>query len=149
MSDEKGFLDVIRANPDDDTTRLVYADWLDERGDIRGEYLRLEHELAQIPLRLAELRQRIPQVRQQIDPAWVAAVSKRHQVVLVSFSPWQKIALIKRILDIRPMGVKEAKDFVETRFGIIKDGLTLLEAEHLPALFEGLAEVAIEPSVGG
>jgi len=39
----------------------VYADWLEERGDVRGEYLRLEHQLAQL--------------REQIDPAWLTAVS--------------------------------------------------------------------------
>ncbi|MDW8244817.1 MAG: TIGR02996 domain-containing protein [Thermogemmata sp.] len=32
----------IRAYPDDDLPRLVYADWLDERGDPRGEFIRLQ-----------------------------------------------------------------------------------------------------------
>jgi hypothetical protein len=48
----------------------MYADWLEERGDIRGEYLRLEHQLANIPLRLVQLRK-------QIDQDWLASVSKR------------------------------------------------------------------------
>ena len=30
--DERAFLDGLRARPDDATTRLVYADWLDEQG---------------------------------------------------------------------------------------------------------------------
>jgi uncharacterized protein (TIGR02996 family) len=33
MTEEADFLNAIRANPDDDTVRLVYADWLEERGD--------------------------------------------------------------------------------------------------------------------
>lgn len=33
------FLDVILADPDDDTPRLVYADWLTERGDPLGEVI--------------------------------------------------------------------------------------------------------------
>ncbi len=69
MSDEAGFLRAIQENPEDDDARLVYADWLEERGDMRGEYLRLEHQLVQIPLRLAQLRQ-------HIDPAWLAICSR-------------------------------------------------------------------------
>jgi uncharacterized protein (TIGR02996 family) len=46
MSDEAAFLAAIRANPDDDASRLVYADWLDEQGgasnEARAEYIRLE-----------------------------------------------------------------------------------------------------------
>lgn len=33
MSDRDSFLKAIRANPDDDLPRLVFADWLDEHGD--------------------------------------------------------------------------------------------------------------------
>ena len=48
MSDESAFLQAIRANPDDDTTRLVYADWLDERGDARGRFVRLHLALRSV-----------------------------------------------------------------------------------------------------
>ena len=42
MSDEAAFLEALKANPADDTTRLVYADWLDEHGEpAKAEYLRL------------------------------------------------------------------------------------------------------------
>lgn len=41
----RSFFRTIKENPDDDTPRLIFADWLQERGDIadaaRGEYLRL------------------------------------------------------------------------------------------------------------
>jgi uncharacterized protein (TIGR02996 family) len=33
MADDDGFLTAIRVNPTDDTLRLVYADWLEARGD--------------------------------------------------------------------------------------------------------------------
>jgi uncharacterized protein (TIGR02996 family) len=46
MSDEQSFLQAILANPDDDTLRLIYADWLEERGDPRGEFIRVQIELA-------------------------------------------------------------------------------------------------------
>jgi uncharacterized protein (TIGR02996 family) len=41
MSDEDGFLHAIKANPHDQTARLVYADWLEERDDPRGDFVRL------------------------------------------------------------------------------------------------------------
>jgi uncharacterized protein (TIGR02996 family) len=48
MSDEIAFLEAIRANSDDDTTRLVYADWLDERDDARGQFVRLHLALRSV-----------------------------------------------------------------------------------------------------
>ena len=43
------FLQAIRESPDDDTPRLVYADWLEERGDPRGEFIRVQCERARLP----------------------------------------------------------------------------------------------------
>jgi len=44
---EAGFLQTIRESPEDDTPRLIFADWLADQGDPeRGELIRLECELA-------------------------------------------------------------------------------------------------------
>jgi uncharacterized protein (TIGR02996 family) len=67
MSDDASFIQAIREDPEDSACRLIYADWLDERNDPRGEYLRLRCQQAEINARLALLRQ-------QLDPAWLAAV---------------------------------------------------------------------------
>jgi uncharacterized protein (TIGR02996 family) len=52
MSDQAAFLTAIRADPDDDPTRLVYADWLDEHGDerdrARAEFIRAQIELERL-----------------------------------------------------------------------------------------------------
>jgi uncharacterized protein (TIGR02996 family) len=46
----KGFLKDIVANIDDDTPRLVYADWLSENGqDDRAEFIRVQIERARLP----------------------------------------------------------------------------------------------------
>jgi len=43
MTDRAAFLAAIAAAPDDDLPRLVFADWLDERGDAaRAEFVRLQ-----------------------------------------------------------------------------------------------------------
>jgi uncharacterized protein (TIGR02996 family) len=50
LRQEDAFLRVIREQPDDDTIRLIYADWLMDQDDKerrqRGEFVRLQVELA-------------------------------------------------------------------------------------------------------
>lgn len=41
MITEQAFLQAILEHPDDDAGKLVYADWLEEQGDPRAEFLRL------------------------------------------------------------------------------------------------------------
>jgi uncharacterized protein (TIGR02996 family) len=40
------FVQAILDDPDDDSLRLIYADWLEERGDPRGEFIRVQYALA-------------------------------------------------------------------------------------------------------
>jgi len=47
MHDEQAFLQAMQENPEDTALRLVFADWLEERGDARGELIRLLHTLTQ------------------------------------------------------------------------------------------------------
>lgn len=55
MSDAGAFLDAIFAQPDDDTPRLVYADWLEEHGQASyARFIRLQCEAARCPLWGAE-----------------------------------------------------------------------------------------------
>jgi uncharacterized protein (TIGR02996 family) len=137
--DEAVFLRAIQERPHDDEVLLAYADWLEERGDVRGEYLRLERQLAEIPRRLAELRERI-------DPAWLVAVGGRRKVVLVSYRAERKIEVIKLVREITGLGLKEAKDLVETKRPTIKDDLPSEKAEHVARRFDGIAEVTTEPA---
>ena len=43
---EPALLEAVLAQPSDDAPRLAYADWLEERGDPRGEFIRVQCELA-------------------------------------------------------------------------------------------------------
>src|SRR5262245_3874429 len=50
MSEREGFLQAIREAPDDDGVRLIYADWLGERGEVeRAELIRVQCELERLP----------------------------------------------------------------------------------------------------
>jgi uncharacterized protein (TIGR02996 family) len=53
MSEETGFLQAMLAEPNNVQLRLVVADWLEKRGDLRGEVLRLSHELTR-PIRVQQ-----------------------------------------------------------------------------------------------
>jgi uncharacterized protein (TIGR02996 family) len=48
MTPNEAFLQAILEDPDDDAPRLIYADWLEERGDPRGEFIRLQCDLARM-----------------------------------------------------------------------------------------------------
>jgi uncharacterized protein (TIGR02996 family) len=49
MDERKAFLAAITASPDDDTPRLVFADWLQEHGeDERAEFIRVQCEIARL-----------------------------------------------------------------------------------------------------
>ena len=47
--EEAGLLARVCADPDDDSPRLIFADWLDEQGDPRGEFIRVQIALARLP----------------------------------------------------------------------------------------------------
>jgi uncharacterized protein (TIGR02996 family) len=66
VSEEDALLRGMIDRPGDDTARLVYADWLDERDDPRGPYLRAEHAGTRGFQTLAA----------GLDPLWVARVSR-------------------------------------------------------------------------
>jgi uncharacterized protein (TIGR02996 family) len=75
--DEPAFLASIAARPADALTRLVYADWLDERADPRGEYLRLLCAAAGWQTPAADrdtLLDRIQRIGVELPPEWKAAV---------------------------------------------------------------------------
>jgi uncharacterized protein (TIGR02996 family) len=79
VGDESGFLKALQSDLHDDVSRLVYADWLEERGDVRGEYLRLQCELKRAwsyadPCR--ELFRRAASLRQRINPHWLSLVHR-------------------------------------------------------------------------
>ena len=76
LSVEEEFLETIRLNRADDMTRLVYADWLEERGDKRADYIRAfcawcsatdESDAAALASREQALRVGLP-------PDWLARI---------------------------------------------------------------------------
>jgi uncharacterized protein (TIGR02996 family) len=72
--DHKAFLSAILDNPRDDAALLVYADWLEERGDSRSTYLRTQAEFRKA--RTEELRRRLIQLYPHEHLAWTATLEQ-------------------------------------------------------------------------
>lgn len=75
MDDEAAFLRAIAHAPEDDAPRLVYADWLDERGDPRAAFVRLDLELHRLAGgandHRAALAERMRDLAPCLDARWV------------------------------------------------------------------------------
>src|SRR5262245_21146666 len=79
MHDEDDFLRKLLENPADNTTRLVYADWLDECGDEQSETTSLFLPLtARLPADAgnAELAAELQQLATELNKEWLAVVSR-------------------------------------------------------------------------
>jgi len=77
MNGEAAFLRAIPSRPGDDLPRLVFADWLDERGDPRGDFIRLHLALSAAapdhPDRVAGEHE-LSFLRKGCDAAWLAVI---------------------------------------------------------------------------
>jgi uncharacterized protein (TIGR02996 family) len=138
---EAALLEAVHADPNDLQARAIYADWLEERGDPRGEYLRLDMQLVSLPARLADLIARI-------DPQWIHAVDGRCSITITAIGP-NKIAAIKTVREITGLGLKDAKDLVESVSPmhpvILKDDLDRDTARDILAKCQESMSVAVTP----
>jgi uncharacterized protein (TIGR02996 family) len=74
------FLADIRATPDDDAPRLIYADWLHDHGEPeRGEFIRVQCQLARLPA---------------TDPRRPTMELREHQLLLANQERWTEQAFL-------------------------------------------------------
>lgn len=87
MTEYESLLCAVCKNPDDDTLRLVSADWLEENGEeARAEFIRVQCELALGPqgnqqAALAEREQKLLAANRE---AWEAPFSPPRRICLSS-----------------------------------------------------------------
>jgi uncharacterized protein (TIGR02996 family) len=79
MTHEDAFLQDVLANPDDDTPRLIFADWLDDHGEPeRAEFIRIQVRLARWEVdtqaQADELRARVRALLAEHDEEWAGPV---------------------------------------------------------------------------
>ncbi len=74
MTSESAFLNAIASEPKGSPRRLIYADWLEEKGDPRAELIRLEEEMRTLAVssdRYWELKPRRNELRKEADSKWL------------------------------------------------------------------------------
>ncbi len=89
MKQNAALLDAILAAPDDDKPRLVYADWLQEQGDLRAELILVQCKLGRTllaagarygtstgkrPEDVQELKERGVELIKRNEKAWLASI---------------------------------------------------------------------------
>jgi uncharacterized protein (TIGR02996 family) len=75
VEEERGLLAALEAAPEDDGNWLVYADWLEERGDLRAEFMRLTAELGRGAVVFDRVKATAARVRElcpALPPDWLA-----------------------------------------------------------------------------
>jgi type VI secretion system protein ImpC len=85
MPEAEAFLQTIREHPEDDALRLVYADWLEERGDCQGEFIRSQIALTRGGRDRHEeraLRRRERELLERFGAAWAEPVVRQ------GLTPW-------------------------------------------------------------
>ncbi len=132
MTEEDAFLAGIAANPLDDLRRLVYADWLDERGRAeQAEYLRLVAALAATGDAIDVTHPhavRLLALADGIDHAWRTATGGRFDLWFDGYDPAHKIRFIKLLRELRGYGLAEAKTYSESLPRCFCGGVTMEEA---------------------
>jgi uncharacterized protein (TIGR02996 family) len=116
VTDDFSFLRAIFNRPDDDGLRLIYADWLEERGDPRAEFLRLEaehHLKGRGKRRPAPLPKRLTDLAPSLDSRWVERMWKTRRL-----PPGARLDLVvvgdgKGLIEVR--GQDETALYVEGR----------------------------------
>ena len=85
MNPDHAFQHAVLEEPDDDAVRLVYADWLEDRGDPRGELIRVQVRLAAWEpdlCRRTELRRREEELLARHSARWLGPLRRlctRHE----------------------------------------------------------------------
>lgn len=116
MTDEDAFLAALAENPADDVRRLVYADWLEERGEAeKANYLRLACRTVEALGTVEEkpLVERLVVASSNLTAEWRQAAAGRFGLVLYGIPSDRKITVIKLLREIFGWGLAEAKGHAE------------------------------------
>lgn len=118
MSEEAAFLEALKANPADDTARLVFADWLDEYGEpAKAAYLRAVVDLAQLPggsPDSTDAAERLYDACHDTEAHWRETAGARFDVRIEQCTVACKILAIKVIREVTGFGLAEAKAIAES-----------------------------------
>jgi uncharacterized protein (TIGR02996 family) len=131
MNEREALLRAVCENPDDDTPRLVFADWLQEYGDeARAEFIRLQIQLARGTFRWSEkvrLDRRERELIRLHRPRWARDIPGAEHVQFIrGFAEYVRFASGDDF--IRAIGV------APSRYVVIRGPADLIAVMGLPHL---------------
>ena len=139
--EENQFLRAIEKEPENRSICLVYADWLEERGEPRNEAVRVEEEMRSIPIysdRYWALKPRRAELRKTLDRAWL----KRMNYHETTYEP-----VFREVPDGWRERWRLIREFAERWFGVPmpdvggrQKEIKKIEREHKVALPPSLKE---------
>lgn len=82
--EEQAVVEQIVANPFEEELRLIYADWLEDQGDVRADYVRLQSDMDALPVysdQYQQLKAKRNQIRKSLDQEWLEwlGYGRRHR----------------------------------------------------------------------
>jgi uncharacterized protein (TIGR02996 family) len=156
MSPHDVFLDAVRAEPDDDTHRLVYADWLDEHGEsARAEFIRIQCQLARMAMTDANrppLEARESELLASHYKAWAAPLAglvvnfmfRRGMIERVQLSAKQFFVSAERIFSLAPVQEIKLDGISDEEAIALAASPHLSSLTHLDLWLNGLGDEAVE-----
>jgi uncharacterized protein (TIGR02996 family) len=103
MNHERDFLAAIAGDSENDALRLIYADWLEDQGDARCEYVRAMCELLNGPQRKDAARERLLLAVADFhaigDLDWALQIARRVDVILHTVD--RPLLLLQLMAEIR------------------------------------------------
>lgn len=141
--DDRALVEEIRLRPQDTLPRLVYADYLEERGEPRGEFIRVQCELAELtvgdPSRAALLNREQELLRSHGE-SWLAPL-RRLGARGVSVRCFQR-GLIERVALRADALAQGAESLIE-----VEPALTAVEVSGASRDVAKLLELALPPQI--
>lgn len=134
---EEVFLSALEENPLDETTRLVYSDWLEEHGDDRRATFLRHNGVTEVNT--------LARLVADLDEDWTFRAARRWDVVLTLYPPARKILIIKAIRELRRINLSPAKDLSERAQPLVVPGVPPLVAVQAA---RALLRVAQQPLRG-
>src|SRR5262245_51645294 len=129
---QAALLAAIRAEPEEDMLRLVFADWLEEQGDPRAEFIRLQCSLASMA---------------QDDPRWQELERREEELLRQHGETWKgnppqkvEVSFLRGLLSVQVEAELLAEDAVSQWFLAHQGWVTELQLDD--AEDESLGRVA-------
>ena len=123
---------AIAENPRDSSLRLIYADWLEEQGDLRSEFIRVMEKMKKLPIYCDEcwqLRTMRNDLRNRIDKAWLKKM-QYHPVYSPMFSKLpterkHRWRLVEEFISLWYEPLQEGDGYSESELASVEDQIGL------------------------